>query len=91
MKLVLAGEHKKIKADCKEDPMLVSNKGEALELTNMLYIRNVSRNIISMRRLMDGGCTMQGMSKLITFKKKGFSLKETQEKISGFYILKAKC
>ena len=59
-KEVLVGDHKKLKATHKRDLILLANKGVALGLLGVLFIKNFARNMVSIKPLVDGGLTMQG-------------------------------
>ena len=59
-------------------------------LLGVLFIKNFARNIVSIKPLVDGGLTVQGMSKSLVFEKKEFSLVASRKAYLGFYVFKAR-
>ena len=51
-----------MKATHKGDLILLTNKRVALKLLGVLFIKNFTRNIVSIKPFVDGGLTVQGTS-----------------------------
>ena len=85
-KKVIVGRNQAIDVNSIGDLLVTNAKGVTLKLENVLVIKGFGRNIISMKRLVQGGCKFSGTEKKVTFKKNNFELTAKLEPSSGFYV-----
>ena len=85
-KKVIVGRNQAIDVNSIGDLLVTNDKGVILKLENVLVIEGFGRNIISMKKLVQGGCKFSGTEKKVTFRKNNFELTAKLEPSSGFFV-----